>query len=77
MHLGLETVNEALSNMCSDQNAKLIKEACQGLSCENGEVNAGRLLKKKLRGIINEPPTASLDQHGSLVTGSKALEDLT
>ena len=75
----LKTVNEALSNMCSDQNAKLIKEACQGLSCQNGGVNAGRLwsLKKKLRGIINEPPTALLDQHGNLVTGSKALGDLT
>ena len=39
----------------------------------------GRLwqLKRKLRGIYHEPPTAMMDSFGNLVTSSKALEDLT
>ena len=32
---------------------------------------------KKLRGIINEPPSAMLDQYGNLVTSSSAIEELT
>ena len=38
--------------------------------------NCGNL-KKKIRGIFNEPPTAMLDSHGNLVTSSKSLEELT
>ena len=39
----------------------------------------GRLwqLKRKLRGIYHEPPTAMMDSFGNLVTSSKTLEDLT
>ena len=57
---------------------KLIEEACKGLSCEMGGINAGILwqLKKWLRGIKSEPPSAMLDEHGNLVTSPKALEDL-
>ena len=43
-----------------------------------GGINAGKLwqLKKRLRGIQSEPPSAMLDEHGNLVTSPKALEDL-
>ena len=34
-------------------------------------------LKKKLRGIISEPTTAMLDDHGNLVTSTHAIEELT
>ena len=42
-------------------------------------MNPGKLwqLKKKLRGIVNEPPSALLDEHGNLVTSSRALEELS
>ena len=75
----LEEVEERLSQMCAEDKQKTIKEACEGLTCETGGVNAGKLwqLKKKLRGIFNEPPTAMLDSHGNLVTSSKSLEELT
>lgn len=34
-------------------------------------------MKKHLRGIVNDPPTAMLDSHGNIVTTSKAMEELT
>ena len=42
-------------------------------------MNAGKIwqLKKKLRGIVNEPPSAMIDEHGNLVTSSRALEELS
>ena len=75
----LEAVEEKLSDMCAEENLKIIKEACGKLSCETGGLNVGNLwqLKKKLRGRYNEPPTAMNDEHGNLVTGAKALEELT
>ena len=65
--------------MCEEENAKIIKEACGGLTCDTGGINVGKLwqLKKKLKGILNDPPTAMLDLHGNLVTSSKALDELT
>ena len=42
-------------------------------------MNAGKLwkLKKRLKGVATEPPTAMLDERGNLVTSSKAIENLT
>ena len=75
----LEAVEDQLSDMCAEENVKIIEEACGKLSCETGGLNVGNLwqLKKRLRGRYNEPPTAMHDEYGNLVTGSKALEDLT
>ena len=58
---------------------RLINEACEGLLSESGGINAGKLwqLKKRLRGIVSEPPSAMLDQYGNLVTNSQKLEELT
>ena len=58
---------------------KQITEACKSLSCEMGGVNVQNLwqLKKRLRGINCEPPTAMLDQYGNLLTSSEALEGPT
>ena len=65
--------------MCAEDNLKLIKEACKGMSSEEGGMNPAKFwkLKKKLRGIITEPPTAMLDNYGNLVTSSSAVEELT
>ena len=75
----LQEVENKLSDLCAEDNLKLIREACGSISCEEGGMNSAKLwkLKKKLRRIITEPPTAMLDQHGNLVTTSKAIEDLT
>ena len=75
----LKEVENKLSSLCAKDNMKLIEEACGNMSCEEGGMNPAKLwkLKKKLRGIVNEPPTAMLDQHGNLITTSKAIEDLT
>ena len=49
------------------------------MSSEEGGMNPAKFwkLKKKLRGIITEPPTAMLDRYGNLVTSSSAVEELT
>ena len=75
----LEKVEKQLSDMCAEDNLKLIKEACGNVPSEDGGMKAGKLwqLKKKLRSMISEPPTAMLDQHGNLVTTNKAIEELT
>lgn len=74
----LEHVDKQLSDLCAEENMKQITEACKSLSCETGGVNVQNLwqLKKRLRGIKCEPPTAMLNQYGNLVTSSEALEDL-
>ena len=75
----LRNVEAKLADICADDNLKIIKEACEGLTCEEGGVNVAKLwkLKKQLRGIWQEPPTAMLDPSGNLVTTSKALEALS
>ena len=34
--------SEALSEMCAEDNYQIIQEACAGVSCEQGRVNAGK-----------------------------------
>ena len=65
--------------MCAEDNYKLVKEACKGLACEEGGVNTGKLwkLKRRLQGILVEPPTAMLDGKGNLVTTNSAIENIT
>ena len=71
----LKHVDKQLSDLCAEENMKQITEACKSLSCETRGVDVQ--LKKRLRGIKCEPPTAMLDQYSNLVTNSEALEDLT
>ena len=75
----LEDVDRQLSEMCAEENARIIKDTCGGLTCETGGINVGKLwhLKKKLKCVLNDPPSAMLDQYGNLVTSSKGLEELT
>ena len=42
---------------------------------EGGGVNASKLwnLKKKLQGIVHEPPTAMMDNSGNLVTTKSSI----
>ena len=46
----LEEVEKELAEMCAEENAKIIKEACGGLTCDTGGINVGKLwqLKKKI-----------------------------
>ena len=75
----LKTVEEKLANMCAEDNLKIVNESCQGLVGEEGGVNVKKLwiLKRRLRGIIVEPPTAMLDSMGNLVTSRSGIEKLT
>ena len=75
----LKNVEDKLAEICAEDNLKIIVEACEGLTCEEGGVNVAKLwkLKKQLRFIWQQPPTAMLDSSGNLVTTSKALETLS
>ena len=74
----LKNVEEKLAEMCAEDNWKVIQEACAEIACETGGVNARKMwqLKKRLKGIYSEPPTAMLDSHGNLVTSSAGIESL-
>ena len=74
----LKDVEAKLATICASDNVRIITEACAGLTCEGGGVNAGKIwkLKKQLRGIVQDPPTAMLDASGNLVTTNRALEKL-
>ena len=56
----LKQVEEKLANICAEDNAKIIEDACTDLTCEEGGVNAGKLwkLKKRLKGIAQDPQSA-------------------
>ena len=43
----LEKVNNKLSELCAEDNVPLIKEACEGMPCEEGRVNPAKLWKLK------------------------------
>ena len=47
----LDKVNTYLSEMCSEENYKVIKEACEGATCEEGGMPSGKLCQ--LRKLIN------------------------
>ena len=63
---------------CPEKSLKLIKSACGNLSDEEGGMKEGKLLKlkKKLRVMITEPPTAMLDENKNMVPTSMAIEEL-
>ena len=43
----LKQVEKKLAKICAEDNAKIIENACTGLTCEEGGVNAGKLWKLK------------------------------
>ena len=74
----LEEVEELLAERCAEQNLKIVKEACEELTCEDGGVNVNKMwkMKKKLKGVYCEPPAAMMDEHGNVVTDSKGIENI-
>ena len=43
----LKEVEAQLATICASDNAKMIEEACAGLTCEGGGINSGKLWKLK------------------------------
>ena len=74
----LEQVEEMLALHCADKNLKIVNEACEGLTCEDGGMNVNKMwkMKKQLKGKHCEPPAAMLDEHGNLVTDIKGIENI-
>ena len=74
----LERVEEMLSVCCSEKNLKLVNEACEGLSSDNGGVNVLKMwkLKKQLTRAHAEPPTAMVDDHGNMITEKEGMDKL-
>ena len=75
----LGRVEEKLAALLAERNVKLIKDATEGLTCEEGGINSGKLwqLKRHLhRKHETNKPTALLDSKGELVTTKTDIEDL-
>ena len=43
----LSKVEEMLANECAEENAKIVKEACEGISCETGGIKMQNMWKMK------------------------------
>ena len=39
----LKQVENKLSELCAEENFKIINESCEGLACEEGGINMGKL----------------------------------
>ena len=74
----LEEVEQMLADICAENNLKIVEEACEGLTCGDGGVNVQKMwkMKKKLKGVYCEPPTAMMDNHGNIITDSKGIENI-
>ena len=73
----LEQVENELATLCAEENKKKIEKEL-GIDCEEGGVHSGRLwkLRKKLFPKSRDPPTATYDQTGNLVTNEEQIERL-
>jgi len=74
----LNRVEEMLAMECAEQNTKIVKEACDGIACDNGGIKMHNMwkMKKKLRRTYCEPPAAMVDEYGNVVTDKKGIENI-
>ena len=74
----LDKVEIELADKCAEENRRKIIDQIEGLECNDGGVNSGRLwkLRKKLFPRSRDPPTAMLDTMGNLVTNPKVIEEM-
>ena len=71
-------IDEKLAELCAEDNFRKIKDEVRGLESEKGGLNAGRLwkLKKRLSPRVQDPPTAMMNEAGSLVTSAAGIKKL-
>ena len=74
----LEEVETMLAEHCSEENLEIVKQACDGITCDDGGINVNKMwkMKKKLKGRYSEPPTAMLDEYDNVVTDTKGIENI-
>ena len=74
----LKHVEEELAHKCAKENYEKIKDEIDGIKCEEGGFNSGKLwkLKKKFFPHSRDPPTAMLDDSGNLVTNPDLIKEL-
>ena len=74
----LKKVESELASKCAQDNYEKIKEELDGINCEEGGVNSGKLwkLRKKLFPRSRDPPTAMMDSDGNLVTSEDRIQEL-
>ena len=74
----LKQVEDDLANKCAQDNYEKIKEELDGINCEEGGFNSGKLwkLRKKLFPKSRDPPTAMMDMDGNLITSVDSIQDL-
>ena len=74
----LRIVEDKLASKCAKDNYDKIKEELEGINCEEGGFNSGKLwkLRKKLFPRSRDPPTAMMDKNGKIVTSADRIQDL-
>ena len=74
----LMKVESELASKCAQDNYEKIKEELEGINCEEGGINSGKLwkLRKKLFPRSRDPPTAMMDSDGNLVTSEDRIQEL-
>ena len=72
-------LEEELADNYADNIHEKIREEIEGLECEEGGLNSGRLwkLKRKLFSKFNDPPSAIKDKNGKLLTSKDDILDAT
>ena len=68
-----------LADKFADNIFEKIKEEIDGMNCEDGAINSGKLwkLKKKLHKNFVDPPTAMKDSNGNMLTKGHDILDAT
>ena len=74
----LNKIEEELAIKCAEDNRKKILDEIEGIDCNDGGVNSGKLwsLRKKLCPKSRDPPTAMVDSSGNLVTSPPVIEEI-
>ena len=74
----IEKIDIELGEKCAAKNIKIINEEIDGIKCDEGGINSGKLwkLKKKMAPKAKEPPSAKLDTDGNYVITEEAYKKL-
>ena len=75
----LQRVEEELSELCAEDNNRIIKDEISDLTCDDTGVHPGKLwrLRKKLFPNFREPPAAMKDEDGNVITSLEEIEKLS
>ena len=74
----LKKVEEELSDKCAEKNFNIIKNEIEGIHCQEGGINSGKLwkLKKKMISKVRDPPSYKTDKFGNIIATASVYKQL-